>query len=216
MFKIVVAISGQITLANEGDGLLADAFENSRLATGLSDVPLSLVLGFDQARDLAQQLARVPAIAAASRTELQMEQSVVEVIDHILELVHTCPQNESFRHRLRTIRDGIFLELPEERLALLCRVGCAVNNSVPSGTTNDRIDDYWYRIRDFMKTVFAGSPDQPQFVIKGGDGGTQPGERGGDVNVTLTRSPGDRSPVAEFTAADMRDAITDGLEAGGI
>jgi len=27
--------------------------------------------------------------------------------------------------------------------------------------------------------------DQTRFVIKGGDGGTRPGERGGDVNVTL-------------------------------
>ncbi len=117
-----------------------------------------------------------------------MGKSVVEVIDHIIELMHKCPKNASFYHRLVTIRDGIFLELPEDRIALLCRVGCAVNDSVPSGKPNDRIDDYWYRIRDFMATVFVGS-EQSQFVIKGGDGGTQPGERGGDVNVTLMAHP---------------------------
>ena len=81
------------------------------------------------------------------------------IIDHILELAHDCPKNESFRRRLMAIRDGIFLELPEDRIALLCCVGRAINDSVPSGKTNDRIDDYWYRIRDFMDAVFAGSPD---------------------------------------------------------
>lgn len=114
-----------------------------------------------------------------------MEKSVVDVVDHILELVPDCPKNESFWSRLARIRDGIFLELPEDRIALLCRVGHAINHSVPSGEPNDRIDDYWYQVRDFMDTVFRGSLGQPQLIIKGGDGGTLPGERGGDVHVTL-------------------------------
>ena len=32
---------------------------------------------------------------------------------------------------------------------------------------------------------FSISPRPPQFIIKGGEGGTAPGERGGDVHVTF-------------------------------
>ena len=97
---------------------------------------------------------RLENVAASPPSET-MDRSVVEVIDHILELMHTCPRNADCLRRLVKIRDGIFLELPEDRTALLQQVGSAINDCVPSGEPNDRIDDYWYRIRDFMDAMFA-------------------------------------------------------------
>ena len=40
--------------------------------------------------------------------------------------------------------------------------------------------------KEMIESVTFGTPPKrPQIVIRGGDGGTLPGERGGDVNITL-------------------------------
>lgn len=80
---------------------------------------------------------------------------VVEVIERLLALIYECPLNDRARYRLESIRDGIFLELPEARIDLLCQVGRVINEHVPSGVGNHRIDEYWYTARDIMQKCFA-------------------------------------------------------------
>lgn len=98
---------------------------------------------------------------------------VTDVIERILELLYDCPRNSDCRNRLERIKDGIFLELPETRTALLCQVGMAINEHVPSGKTNDQREDYWMEIRDLLTAAFsphnaerihggAGQPNQPE------------------------------------------------------
>lgn len=75
---------------------------------------------------------------------------VTDVIDRILAMLYDSPKNSDCRNRLVRIKDGIFLELPETRTALLCQVGRVINEHVPSGKTNDQRDGYWLEIRDLL------------------------------------------------------------------
>ena len=82
--------------------------------------------------------------------------SVVELIDHFLTLIRDAPKYMTVRRRLTDIRDGIFLELPETRVELLCRVGHVINECVPRGEGPNRIEPFWYEIRDIMQQCFDG------------------------------------------------------------
>ena len=80
--------------------------------------------------------------------------SVVELIDHFLALIRDAPIYMTVRRRLTDIRDDIFIELPETRIELLCRVGRVINECVPSGEPHNRIEPFWYEIREIMQQVF--------------------------------------------------------------
>ena len=80
---------------------------------------------------------------------------VTELIDHFLTLIRDAPIYSRCRRMLIEVRDDIFLELPETRTELLCRVGHVINECVPSGEPNSRIEDFWYEIRDIMQQCFA-------------------------------------------------------------
>ena len=82
--------------------------------------------------------------------------SVKELIGHLLTLIRDAPIYGTCRRRLTAIRDDIFLELPESRTNLLCQVGQVINESVPSGIGNSKIEPFWYEIRDIMETCFSG------------------------------------------------------------
>ena len=75
---------------------------------------------------------------------------VVNIVDQVLATIPDAPINADCRQRLVSIRDGIFLELPETRLSLLCSVGQVINESVPSGETNNPIGPHWYEVRDYL------------------------------------------------------------------
>ena len=59
------------------------------------------------------------------------------------------------------------------------------------------------RNHELLHEVMGLATEQSQFVIKGGDGGTAPGERGGDVNVTLV-APLDAMEALKARANDDR------------
>lgn len=86
---------------------------------------------------------------------------VVDIIGLVLELIHDSPKNDDCRTSLQKIKDGIFIELPEDRLSQLCQIGGLINRYVPSGKTNDQIEDYWHQIRTLMTEVFASNPPPP-------------------------------------------------------
>ncbi len=80
--------------------------------------------------------------------------SVVDLIDHFLTLIRDAPIYMTVRRRLIEIRDGIFIELPETRVKLLCRIGHVINECVPSGESHNRIEPFWYEIREIMEKRF--------------------------------------------------------------
>lgn len=90
-----------------------------------------------------------------TETRCYHSMSVAKLIDHLLTLIRDAPIYATARTRLTAIRDGIFLELPETRTQLLCRVGAVINECVPSGRENDRIEEFWYEIRDILEQAFS-------------------------------------------------------------
>lgn len=76
---------------------------------------------------------------------------VSDIINHLLELIRDAPIYSDCRNSLLSIRDGIFLELPEDRMSLLCEVGRVINRSVPKkGVTNVLYEEFWDDIRDYL------------------------------------------------------------------
>ena len=81
---------------------------------------------------------------------------VTVLIDELLTLVYDAPVHIDIRNELKRIRDGIFLELPETRCELLCRVGSLINRHVPdSSKPNVYVAPFWDEIRDIMNKAFA-------------------------------------------------------------
>jgi hypothetical protein len=80
---------------------------------------------------------------------------VTALIDELLTLIHDCILNMGIRAELKNIRDGIFLELPETRCELLCKVGSIINRHVPDRTQKHvYFDPFWNEIKDIMNKSF--------------------------------------------------------------
>jgi hypothetical protein len=81
---------------------------------------------------------------------------VTALIDELLTLIYDAPIHIDIRGELKRIRDGIFLELPETRCELLCRVGSLINRHVPdSSKPNVYVAPFWDEIRDIMNKAFG-------------------------------------------------------------
>lgn len=80
---------------------------------------------------------------------------VTDVIGHVLAKANGRGIHNELTERLTVIKDGIWLELPERRTALLCEVGRVINDLVPSKEDWRQSDSFWYDIRDIMNRCFG-------------------------------------------------------------
>ena len=85
--------------------------------------------------------------------------SVDEVIGELQRIIPCEFPELSFLHGdLDHIKQGIFIELPETRCELLCRVGRVINNYHDKHFPTD---DYWNQVRDIMNECFEPYRSKP-------------------------------------------------------
>lgn len=80
---------------------------------------------------------------------------VTELIDCLLTVIRDAPMYLGVRVSLKAIKDSIFLELPETRCELLCRIGDVINRHVPDRTKRHvYVDPFWDRVKVIMEKSF--------------------------------------------------------------
>lgn len=79
---------------------------------------------------------------------------VVEIVDQMLSMIRDVPIYEQVRQSLDEFKQTIFIELPNERREMLCRVGEIINRNVPRrGVTNVLFEEFWVAIQDGMNAA---------------------------------------------------------------
>ncbi len=80
--------------------------------------------------------------------------SVIEVVEKLLGIIPDSQGYDRVRYRLKEVIREIFIELPEDRLKLLCRVGAVINEEVKREDSYAITKPCWNQVREILNACF--------------------------------------------------------------